>query len=200
MIRGKYLRERKGIRFRRRLKLVMTIFVLLLVHRIVFNSFSLYESNAVSEASIDVAFFLLADTYEKQTINIGNMLPGDTKTLEFSISNYKLDEVTNEEEVTETDMEYDVVVRSTTNLPLQYEVYKSINGGTSEPIALTVVEDAWNTPFYTIIDEEGDFEFTTGQTDTYEIKVTLPEEYDDITYQNVIECIEISVTGHQKVK
>ena len=68
MIRGKYLRERKGIRFKRRVKIVMTIFVLLLVHRIVFNSFSLYESNATTDANIEVAYFLLDDTYEEKTI------------------------------------------------------------------------------------------------------------------------------------
>ena len=88
MIRGKYLRERKGIRFKRRVKIVMTIFVLLLVHRIVFNSFSLYESNATTDANIEVAYFLLDDTYEEKTIMLEDMKPGDTKEVDNSISNY----------------------------------------------------------------------------------------------------------------
>ena len=92
MIRGKYLRERKGIRFKRRVKIVMTIFVLLLVHRIVFNSFSLYESNATTDANIEVAYFLLDDTYEEKTIMLEDMKPGDTKEVDISISNYFVDE------------------------------------------------------------------------------------------------------------
>ena len=126
MIRGKYLRERKGIRVKRRFKLILTIFVLMLVHRIVFNSFSLYESNALSEATIEVAYFLLDDTYDTQTIKLDEMLPGDKQTCRFSIANYYIDQNTNQEVITETDMEYELKVRTTTNLPLKYSLVAAI--------------------------------------------------------------------------
>lgn len=199
MIRGKYLRERKGIRVKRRFKLILTIFVLMLVHRIVFNSFSLYESNAVSEATIEVAYFLLDDTYDTQTIKLDEMLPGDKQTCRFSIANYYIDQNTNQEVITETDMEYELKVRTTTNLPLKYKLSKSTDGSSEVPISLSEIQDEHNTYFYTLLEETGEFRYTTGQSNVYTIEIEFPAEYDSIEYQNIIECIEITVEGHQKV-
>ena len=199
MIRVKYLRESKVIKAKRIFKLILTIFVLMLVHRIVFNSFSLYESNAVSEATIEVAYFLLDDTYDTQTIKLDEMLPGDIQTCRFSIANYYIDENTQEEVITETDMEYELKVRTTTNLPLKYRLSKSVDGSNKVPIALDETQDAHDTYFYTLIEESGEFRYTTGQSNVYTIEVEFPAEYDEIEYQNIIECIEITVEGHQKV-
>lgn len=199
MIRGKYLRERKGIRVKRRLKLILTIFVLLLVHRIVFNSFSLYESNAVSEATIEVAYFLLDDTYDSQTIKLNEMLPGDTQQCKFSISNYYVDENTGKDVITQTDMEYEVTVRTTTNLPLKYKLSKSTDGSNDVEIVTSETKDIHDTYFYTLLTESGEFKFTSGQTNTYTIDIEFPAEYDGIEYQNIIECLEITVVGHQIV-
>lgn len=199
MIRGKYLRERKVIKAKRRFKLILTIFVLMLVHRIVFNSFSLYESNAVSEATIEVAYFLLDDTYDTQTIKLDEMLPGDTQTCRFSIANYYIDQNTQQEVITETDMEYELKVRTTTNLPLKYKLSKSVDGSNKVPITLEETQDVHDTYFYTLLEETGEFRYTTGQSNVYTIEVEFPAEYDEIEYQNIIECIEITVEGHQKV-
>ena len=208
MIRGKYLRERKGIRVKRRFKLILTIFVLMLVHRIVFNSFSLYESNAVSEATIEVATIakdgvldlsILDDTYDTQTIKLDEMLPGDKQTCRFSIANYYIDQNTNQEVITETDMEYELKVRTTTNLPLKYKLSKSTDGSSEVPISLSEIQDEHNTYFYTLLEETGEFRYTTGQSNVYTIEIEFPAEYDSIEYQNIIECIEITVEGHQKV-
>ena len=199
MIRGKYLRERKVIKARRRFELILTIFVLMLVHRIVFNSFSLYESNAVSEATIEVAYFLLDDTYDTQTIKLDEMLPGDTQICRFSIANYYIDQNTQQEVITETDMEYELKVRTTTNLPLKYKLSKSVDGSNKVPITLEETQDVHDTYFYTLLEETGEFRYTTGQSNVYTIEVEFPAEYDEIEYQNIIECIEITVEGHQKV-
>lgn len=198
MIRGKYLRERKGIRFKRRLKLIMAIFVLLLVHRIVFNSFSLYESNATTNANIEVAYFLLDDTYEEKTIMLEDMKPGDTKEVDIAISNYFLDEEGNEV-ITETDMQYTFKLRTTTNLPLEYSIFlnQSSDSGTNI-VQMDTIQDDHDTYFYQLLEDTREFSYEEGQTNTYTLKITLPEQYNNVEYQNVIECIEVVVDGQQK--
>ncbi|MBR3882284.1 MAG: hypothetical protein IKJ36_03345 [Clostridia bacterium] len=198
MIRGKYLRERKGIRFKRRLKLIMAIFVLLLVHRIVFNSFSLYESNATTTANIEVAYFLLDDTYEEKTIMLEDMKPGDTKEVDIAISNYFLDEEGNEV-ITETDMQYTFKLRTTTNLPLEYSIFlnQSSDSGTNI-VQMDTIQDDHDTYFYQLLEDTREFSYEDGQTNTYTLKITLPEQYNNVEYQNVIECIEVVVDGQQK--
>jgi hypothetical protein len=197
MIRGKYLRERKGIRVKRRIKLVMAIFVLLLVHRIVFNSFSLYESNASTSANIEVAYFLLADTYQVQTIMLDDMQPGDTKEVDIAVSNYYVDE-TGQEVISETDMEYTLGLRTTTNLPLEYSVYLNQDSESGTDIVqMDTIQDEDDTYYYQLVEDTREFSYETGQTNTYTLQITMPEEYNNVEYQDVLECVEVVVDGQQ---
>ena len=68
MIRGKYLRERKAMRTKRRIKLLVAITIVLIVYRILCDSFSLFESQATSDTNIDIAFFLVEDNYDYPNI------------------------------------------------------------------------------------------------------------------------------------
>ena len=193
MIRGKYLRERKAIRFKRRIKFLISITIIFILYKIVFGSFSLYESEASSDANLDVAYFRLNDEYETKVISLDDMLPGDTRTCTFNISNYTLNgEI---EEVSETDMEYTLKIRTTTNLPLEYELTKSYDDG--EETTIETITDDDGTYFKKILDESGTFKCDQGYTNTYNLRVTFPSSCDNVKYQNVIECIEISVEAKQ---
>ena len=121
------------------------------------------------------------------------MLPGDTRTCTFNISNYTLNgEI---EEVSETDMEYTLKIRTTTNLPLEYELTKSYDDG--EETTIETITDDDGTYFKKILDESGTFKCDQGYTNTYNLRVTFPSSCDNVKYQNVIECIEISVEAKQ---
>ena len=193
MIRGKYLRERKAIRFKRRIKFLISITIILILYKIIFGSFSLYESEANSDALLDVAYFRLNDEYESQVISLEDMVPGDERTCTFHISNYNL--VGGIEEVSETDMEYTLKIRTTTNLPLEYELTKSYNTG--EQVTIETITDSDGTYFKKILDESGTFRCDQGYTNTYDLKITFPSSCDNVKYQNIIECIEISVEAKQ---
>lgn len=200
MIRGKYLRERKAIRTRRRLKLLVVILILMLAYKILFNSYSLYESEANSTADIDVAFFLLKDEYFTKDIALEDMVPGgDPQKCEFSVSNYYLDDDGNEI-VSETDMEYTLKIRTTTNLPLEYKLYMNQSSDSSDAndmIEINLTKDEDDTYFYKLVEDTREFSYEEGHTNTYTLVVSFPEEFKSIEYQNIIECIEISIDAHQ---
>ncbi len=215
MIRGKYLREKKAMRT----KIFISIVIILVLYKIIFNSYSLYESEANSTADIDVAFYLLKDEYETKTIPIEDMLPGDTQYLKFTISNFYVDESGNDV-MSETDMKCDIKIRTTTNLPLQYELYidQDISSESlqdkldiEERVTDNVHWDDYNTMFkHLVLANESEELKSQGITEsleipyeneysrTYIMKITFPEQYsENDKYQNIMECIEISVVSHQ---
>jgi len=211
MVRGKYLRERKAIRTRRRIRFIALILILLTAYKIVFNSYSLYESQAVSTADVDVAFFMLKDEYQTENIQLENMVPGDSREINFTLSNYlsERDPETSEiidTVVTETDMEYTLKIRSTTNLPLTYRVYVDgtlkktiVDGVDTSDDASVATKDTHNTWFYTLYDDEKDIEVLHNVTmmHTYKIEIDFPAEFTNVKYQNIIEAVEISIDGRQ---
>lgn len=221
MIRGKYLRERKALRVKRRIKLIIAILIACILYRILFNSYSLFESEASSTADIDVAFYLVKDKYETKTITLDDMLPGDTQYVKFTISNYYMDD-NNNQIISETDMNCDLKIRTTTNLPLTYELYidqdtNSDNLQNRLDIETTSLDnmhwDEYNTIFkYLVLADQSDEQKAEGITDTinfkydnpfdrtYILKVTFPNVYSqNDNFQNIMECIEITVDAQQVV-
>ncbi len=215
MIRGKYLRERKAIKVKRRIKLLIALTILLILYKIIFSSYSLYESEASSNAEIDVAFYVVEDNYETKTITLDDMLPGDTQYCKFSIANYYTDE-NNQEFISETDMKCDLKIRTTTNLPLNYELYidQDINQGKTVLDTEQLEKGHWDeydTIFKYLVNKNGtteekeqcitdtiDFSYTQELVRTYILKITFPkDECKNYEYSNIMECIEITVDSHQ---
>lgn len=217
MLRGKYLRERKAIRVKRRFKLLLIIAIVVMIYRTAFNSYSLFESEASSTASIDVAFFVLDDNYENETIILDDMEPGDVQYCKFSIANYIVDEEDDSNIVSETDMKYTLKIRTTTNLPLKYELYRnqSIDSDNlvnilDEDYSNAMYLDTYSTYFQKLVLEDesddlklegvtdsGEFYLDVPTMNTYILKIELPEEYNSIVFQDRMECIEISVDAKQ---
>lgn len=215
MLRGKYLRERKAIRFKRRIKLLLILAIITMVYRTAFHSYSLFESEASSTASIDVAFFVLDDIYDNRTIVLEDMEPGDVQYCKFSIANYI--EEDGENVISEADMSYVLKLRTTTNLPLKYELYRnqSLDSDTlinilDEDYSESMYLDSYNTYFQKLVldnetedlkmegvTDSGEFYLDIPAINTYILKVEFPEECNIIDYQNRMECIEISIDAKQ---
>lgn len=226
IIRGKYLRERKAIRVKRRMKLLIALVILFLVHKIIFSSYSLYESEATSTANIDVAFFTLENEYQTKVISLEDVLPGDTKTCTFTIANYHDNNAYDENDpnskqyiISETDMKYTLKIRTTTNLPLEYKLYKNQSETVEHLTNILETETVESQNMYTdedstifkylvqssLTDEQkadgitdfGEFKYGNAEINSYRLEIYFPEEYVDSSYQNIIECIEISVEASQ---
>lgn len=218
MIRGKYLRERKAIKEKRRIKLLVALIILLILYKIIFSSYSLFESEASSDAQIDVAFYLLKDDYETKTITLDNMVPGDTQYCKFSIANFYTDDTGNEI-ITETDMLCDLKIRTTTNLPLEYELYvdQSVDGNTINKLDTEELKkghwDKYDTIFKYLVDKDEtperkeagitdsiNFSYKQALIRVYTLKITFPEaECKSADFSNIIECIEISIDSKQLI-
>lgn len=202
------------------MKLLVCLLILFVLHKIIFSSYSLYESEANSNLDIDVAFFVLENENLGKLITLDDLAPGDETSCSFSIANFMTEEYVDEEDgqtkkktvVAETDIKYKLTIRTTTNLPLEYELYindnplenptavEQINGGSE------FNQDEYDTYFNKLIEYENTFSYEVPTTDTYILKIKFPKgvtedstEYQDYTYQNIIDAIEISVEAEQVV-
>lgn len=177
-------------------KLVILILCFLILIRIVTLVLSKYENEAQSTANVDIAFYLLKEDYKKMTLNLDSLFPqNDAYVYTFTIGNQE------GEKTAEIDMVYDLTIRTTTNLPLTYELYKNQNytdNGASNIIKTNNIEqDEYGTYFRNITTETEELNYKEPRTNTYQLVIRFPENYNTTNYQNIIEALEISVNSHQ---
>lgn len=177
-----------------KLKIEICIFFALLIGLLILVPFTLsrFKTESRADATIDIAFFVTNDTYNYQEITLVDMVPGDTKDYTFSVSNFK------DDLRTEVNLKYNVEVLTTTNIPLEYELYLNNNGVDNEIVDTNeIIQDDDNTYFRSIKTIEKDFNFNENKTDIYRLVIKYPSEQKDIKYQDSAENIEIRVNAKQ---
>lgn len=154
---------------------------------------AIYETITDSEASLDIAFYCIDEDFQTMTLSLDNIIPRTSPYVyNFSVSN------NNGTKRTETELTYDLLIRTTTNLPLNVSLYDTNNN----PVLIgseTIAVDDDGTYFRYIDIPQRDFGFINNQTDNYRIQVVLPVIYSLEEYQDIIELIEINVDSKQKL-
>ena len=160
------------------------------------TTFSRYVTNTSSDAEAMVAFYLLKTDYQTNVILLDEIAPRNNQyTYTFTVSNY------NGTKRTETNMQYDLVIRTTTNLPLEYELYlNSVYTDANAENAITssqVIQDSDGTYFNRFATDTEYFSYSYNETNTYQLVVYFPETYVDQIYQDIVDSIEITVNSKQ---
>ena len=157
---------------------------------------SKYESIANSYANVEIAFYLLKEDYKTMTINLAELLPqNNAYVFDFSIGNQ--DGI----EMAEVDLEYELSLRTTTNLPLTFELYMNENytdaGATNIIKENNIAADEQGTYFRKMTTEKQYLSYKEGVTNLYQLVVYFPANYDQENYQDIIELLEITVNAQQ---
>lgn len=178
------------------IKLIILILLILLISRTITLTLSKFESNTSTVAEIDIAFYVLNTNYQTMNINLDSLFPRqEPYVYRFSISNF------DGENIAETDLEYDLKIRTTTNLPLNYKLYlnESYDDAGAQDIIQTneIIQDDDNTYWRKLTTLTEKMEYREKVTNEYELVIWFPEEYNTVQYQNIIEGIEIIVDSHQ---
>ena len=168
------------------------------------NTLARYETTATSEKDVDVAFWVVDNTFKSDRMLLENLYPSNTSfDYTFTVSNYEM--VADGETITkraETDLDYELVLTATTNLPLEYEIQK--NGVTCTKTEELYADD--DGTYYREIKLETDknnliMRQGTDITDTFVVKVTFPKSnYTNAEYADLIEYIKIDLTAKQIIE
>jgi len=177
-------------------KLIILVLCLLIIARIFVLVLSKYESISNSYANVEIAFYLLKEDYKSMTLNLAELLPQDNAyVFDFSIGNE--DGI----ETAEVDLEYELSLRTTTNLPLTFELYMNESytdeGATNIIKENNIALDAQGTYFRTMTTDKIYLSYKEAKTNLYQLVVYFPKNYNQEIYQDIIELLEINVDAHQ---
>ena len=178
------------------LKLLILLLCLLLLFKFINYSVARYESDTFAKSNIQVAFYVIKKDYQTMNLNLDSLFPDDKPyTYKFSISN------SDGNKICETDMEYDLRIRTTTNLPLEFELYLNEpfdkNGAKNIIIKNEVIKDEFGTYFRLMNVDKKQFSYKRKETNVYQLVVKFPKKYNTINYQDIIDTIEIIVDSNQ---
>lgn len=164
------------------------------------NTLARYETNATSEKDVDVAFWIIDNSFKSDRMLIKDIYPSDTSfNYTFSVSNFEVeDDGTTINKRAETDLEYELVLTATTNLPLEYTIQK--NGVTCTKNE-TLYADEDGTYYKEIKLPKGRMNQGTDITDEYVVKVNFPKSnYTNVDYADLIEYIKINLNAKQIIE
>lgn len=179
-------------------KLIIIVVLVVTAVFLIKNIMARYESSGSSVAKIETALFIINESYQTMNINLNSMIPRTEPYVHsFSISNndgtYR----------TEVELEYDLQIQTTTNLPLTYELYlnQDYNDNNAQNIITenSIDTDEYGTYFKKIKTDTKKFGYNNNETNTYQLVIYFPETYKEIEYQDIIENIEIKVNAKQVI-
>lgn len=160
------------------------------------NTLSRYETVATSNKDVDVAFWMLHDDFQSANMIIQDIYPSDNSfDYSFSVSNFETDEEGNINKRAETDLEYELTITTTTNLPLEYVIERNGEIVTTQQ---EIISDEDGTYYRKISIEPSQMVQGQDVTDNYVIKVTFPKENDtNAEFSDLIEYIKLEINAKQ---
>ena len=133
-------------------------------------------------------------------IDSNGIIPSDDEFVySFSISNYK------DDLHSDIDIEYDLVITTTTNLPITLKLYRNTNytdAGASSILSEREIKQDVDGSWYYIYKVDGTYEmkYSDDVMDYYTLVVDFPKIYStSLIYADAIENIEVSISSRQKV-
>lgn len=189
-----YFEEKK-----RFLIVILVMFLLMIVAiRLLQIAYAAYESQAKLNANINQALYILETGGMDFNIDLNKIEPStDPYVYKFSVSNFEGNKHS------DVDIEYQISLTTTTNLPLRYELYRNENYDDENATDLfknaTIKQDIDGAWYYYLKGEEKYlFPYTDDMTDIYTLVIYFSEESKTTTdYADNIENIEVEIKSNQ---
>ena len=156
-----------------------------------------YESNTALSINPTVAFFIVDVMSDSGQIKLDSMVPRDEPYIySFQVSNFKDDKRAN------VDLTYSIEIITTTNMPLDFKIYKGGASSVNEVDADTTTTDS-NGVYYRhlLIDDVSQMPYSTNTTDIYTLWVSFPSIYkaNPELYEGIIDLVDIKINAEQVV-
>ena len=179
--------------------LVFSLIVLFIVSVGVFaiiKTFAFYNSNASLSLDIQTAIYVVEPGEMSFNIDLEKIIPSDEPYIyTFSVSNF------DEEKRTDVDLEYDLEVITTTNLPLNYKLYyNAYDLSTNDIITTRDIRQDEDSSYYNYfkVDQKYSFTYKENQTHIYYLIIEFPTTYKDIIeYSDAIDNIQVKINTQQ---
>lgn len=189
------MRQRRNKNKAIRAKMIIILLCFFMIFFIMRGTFSKYQSQTNAKGTLSTAMFIVEEGFQSMNLKLDSIVPRDEPyEYTFTIAN---NDGSNRAEV---NLEYELKVVTTTNLPLDYELYLTNDLNTNIITETKIEQDEHSTYFKTMLTEKKTFGFTEDESNTYKLVVYFPSVYKDIMYQDIIEGIEIQVNSSQIIE
>lgn len=180
--------KKKFILFNRITLTILLILILLLITKVTLSRF---QSDAEGAVESEIAFYLLDTETQTQTIKIADLKPDNSEHFyDVRVTNYK------ENKISEVDIEYELSLITTTNLPVEYALYyngSNVNSlGTRE-----VIQDDDGMYFFKFRTTSKQLAKNIRNYDDFRIGIKFPNTYGDALYQGIIELLSVEIKSKQ---
>jgi len=178
------------------MKCQMLLLILIVVLFLIPATLSKYESTSSAKTDAEVAFYIVKAGMFTQNVLIDNLEPRiEPYIYNFTIAN------NNGTKRAETNLEYTLTLRTTTNLPLEYKLYMNEEYTDENAVSIIASDE-------TTLDEDGTyfryiktdkiyFTHLYDEVNNYQLVVNFPSEYKDAKYQDIYELLEITIDSRQ---
>lgn len=177
------------------LVLLLTLF---LARYLLGMAYARYEVRTKINANIDKALYIFEDDSPSFNLEPSGIIPSDTSySYKFSVSNY------NATKRSDVDINYKVIIRTTTNLPITVRLYRNedyTTSGATNIIGNPVVRQDVDGAYYRVYESNASYDMAYADkvTDIYTIVVDFPSVYAaNPVYANYLENIEVTLESKQ---
>lgn len=181
--------------------LISIVVVSITIFLVMSVTFSKYETSITGNVASNIAFYLTKADYQVQQIKLTTVKPReDPYVYTFSVSNV------DGTKVSDVDISYILRIVTTTNLPLEYELYmnENYNSGTATNLVSSnntlVGADEYGTYFKTITMPSETLLYSTPKTNNYTLLIYYDEDETDAKYQDTVESIKLIVGSQQIIE
>ena len=165
-------------------KLILVFITIVLIYIISFitgKTYSRYVSRVVVSDTEEIAVPITDNNLDETlTFQLSDMIPGDTKTYNFTIKNYISDNIT------ETKMNYSLRILKSTNIPVTIYLYKND--------VQTNVLDA------NLVSNNNILGITTKTTDSYQLVIDWDDNETYDSYSGQTDYIDIVIESVQVIE
>lgn len=187
-------------KLRKSMLILLLIAIIIIAIILIRNTLARYETTATSEKDVDVAFWTIDNSFKSDRLLIKDIYPSDNSfNYIFTVSNFEVaEDGTTITKRAETDLNYELVLTATTNLPLEYTIQKNGSNCTKTERIYT---DTDGTYYKEIKLPESRMNQGTDKTDKYTVRVTFPKSnYTNVDYADLIEYMKIDLTAKQIIE
>ncbi len=188
---------KKKIEISKKNLVLLISFIVLISVGIVSITYAKYEIHAKSVAPLEYALYIINLEPVSDTVKLSEIKPSnDEYVYAFSVSNFK------DKKRLEVNLEYSLVIRSTTNLPLEYRLVVNDDYKTNTSNAFVsdeVVADSDGTYFRIMKAPDSNFSYRDDETNYYYLIVKFPLNYVDSKYQDITEFLSIEINSKQVI-
>ncbi len=159
-------------------------------------TYSVFTSNAeLNSIDQNIAKFIFnAETLDELELSLMDLIPGDTKEFNFAVTNSDV------ENISDVTVEYQLTIKTYHLVPLIIELYK-LNEEEEELVIICDENYSRNAQNELVCNVPyNEMTYNDEEVQTYRLKVTLPAEYSDEIYSQLIDYIDIDINSWQKIE